>query len=250
VAIKLYVVHGSHPCAAVARALDLKGLEYEVVELLPPLHAPIQRVRFGTRTVPSVRLESGEKVSGSRAIMARLEELAPEPPLYPADDAARAAVRRADEWGDQVWQPTARRLLWWALTQAPDAMPSYQHGSRLPRVPPAAVRALAPAVTRIERRLNAVDEGAVRADLRTLPLHLDRIDGWIGDGVLGGEPVNAADLQIASTSRLMLTIADVRRFFAGRPAEAHARSLFAEWAGSAPPGAFPAAWTGEPQAAA
>jgi len=242
VAIKLYIVHGSHPCAAVARALELKGLQYDVVELPPPLHAAIQRVRFGSRTVPSIRLESGEKLSGSRAIMERLEALAPEPPLYPTDAAARTAVRRADEWGDQVWQPTARRLIWWALTQAPDAMPSYQAGSRLPRVPPAAVRAMAPAVTRIERGLNGVDEGAVRADLRTLPRHLDRIDGWIEGGILGGEPVNAADLQIASTSRLMLTIADLRPLFAGRSAEAHARALFGEWAGSTPPGAISPAW--------
>lgn len=53
--ITLYVVHGSHPCAAVARALDMKRLRYRVVELPPPLHIPVQRARFGTRTVPSVR---------------------------------------------------------------------------------------------------------------------------------------------------------------------------------------------------
>jgi hypothetical protein len=60
--------------------------------------------------------------------------------------------------------------------------------------------------------------------------------------VLGGETVNAADLQIAPTSRLMLTIGDVRPFFAGRPAEAHAMGLFGEWAGSTPAGVFPAEW--------
>src|SRR5437763_3919368 len=27
-AAKLYVVHGSHPCEAVARAMDLKGIDY------------------------------------------------------------------------------------------------------------------------------------------------------------------------------------------------------------------------------
>ena len=36
---KLYVVHGSHPCATVQRALDMKAVPYKVVELLPPLHA-------------------------------------------------------------------------------------------------------------------------------------------------------------------------------------------------------------------
>ena len=83
---KLYVVHGSHPCATVQRALDMKAVPYEVVELLPPMHAALQRVRFGSRTVPGLTLESGEKLSGSRMIVRRLEELAPEPPLFPTDD--------------------------------------------------------------------------------------------------------------------------------------------------------------------
>src|SRR3954465_2846475 len=46
-AIDLYVGHGSHPCAAVERALELKGVDFRVVELPPPLHALLQQVRFG-----------------------------------------------------------------------------------------------------------------------------------------------------------------------------------------------------------
>ena len=239
---KLYVVHGSHPCATVQRALDMKAVPYKVVELLPPMHAALQRMRFGARTVPGLMLESGEKISGSRAIMRRLEELAPEPSLYPADPEALVEVERAEAWGDEVWQPMARRLLWTTFAKAPGAMVSYQDGSRLPRLPAPAVRALAPFVVPVERRLNGAREDAVRADLLSMPGHLDRIDGWIADGVLGGETVNAADLQIATTSRLMLTIGDVRPLFAGRPAEAHAMGLFGEWPGSTPAGVFPAEW--------
>jgi glutathione S-transferase len=238
---KLYVVYGSHPCATVQRALEMKSVPYRVVELPPPMHAALQRLRFGARTVPGLLLESGEKLSGSRAILRRLEELAPEPSLLPSDPDERAAVERAEEWGDQVWQPMARRLLWWTFTLHPRAMTSYQEGARFP-LPAPAVRALAPLATAIERRLNGAQEGAVRADLRSLPGHLDRIDGWLGDGVLGGETVNAADLQIAPTSRLMLTMGDVRPSFAGRPAEAHAMGLFGEWAGETPAGVFPAQW--------
>ena len=238
---KLYVVHGSHPCATVQRALDMKAVPYKVVELLPPMHAALQRMRFGARTVPGLMLDSGEKISGSRAIMRRLEELAPEPSLFPADPDALAEVHRAEEWGDEVWQPMARRLLWRTFTMHPRAMTSYQEGSRYP-MPAVAVRLMAPAVNAVERRLNAAEEGAVRADLLALPGHLDRIDAWLADGVLGGETVNAADLQIATTSRLMLTIGDVRPFFAGGPAEAHAMGLFGEWAGSTPAGVFPAEW--------
>ena len=74
--LRLYVVHGSHPCAAVEKAMSIKGLSYAVTEWPPPLHAPIQVALFGARTVPALKLD-GEKVSGSRAIMRRLEQLAP-----------------------------------------------------------------------------------------------------------------------------------------------------------------------------
>jgi glutathione S-transferase len=241
VAIDLYVVHGSHPCAAVERALELKRLDFRVVELPPPLHAPLQRIRFGERTVPAIKFESGEKVSGSRAILQRLEELAPEPALWPPDGEARALVERAEEWGDEVYQPIARRLLWGALHRCPGALPSYSDGSRI-RLPKPVIRAAARGIIRAEVALNHADEGSVRADLRYLPHHLDRIDRWIREGVIGGAQPNAADLQIATSSRLLLTIGDVVPFFAGRPAEAHARDLFEAQAGSVPRGVLPAAW--------
>ena len=219
VAIDLYVVHGSHPCAAVERALEMKGLPFRRIELPPPLHAPLQFARFGTRTVPAMRLEDGEKVAGSRAILRRLDDIAPAPPLWPSDAEARALVERAEEWGDEVYQPIARRLLWGALRRCPEALVSYSEGSGI--------------------RLPAV---AVRADLRNLPRHLDRVDRWLGEGVIGGPAPNAADLQIAATSRLLLTIGDVTPFFGGRPAEAHAHRLFPAHAGSTPRGVFPGAW--------
>ena len=240
-AIELYVVHGSHPCAAVERALELKGLAFRRVELPPPLHAPLQQLRFGARTVPAMRLD-GEKVSGSRAIMRRLEELRPQPSLWPAGAEARALVERAEEWGDETYQPLARRLLWGALRRAPDALVTYSRGSRI-RLPAAVVRAAAAAIVRAEVALNRASEGSVRADLRNLPRHLDRIDGWIADGVLGGAArPNAADLQVATTTRLLLTIGDVAPFLAGRPAEAHSRALFAAQPGSIPRGLFPPDW--------
>src|SRR3954452_22586169 len=92
VAIDLYVVHGSHPCDAVRRALELKRLPFRVIQLPPPLHAPIQRVLFGARTVPAMRLPDGQKFQGSMPILRRLEELAPDPPLFPSDGEARALV--------------------------------------------------------------------------------------------------------------------------------------------------------------
>src|SRR3954454_5542791 len=79
--LKLYVIPGSHPCATVEAALDLKGLPYERVDLLPGLSALLQLARFGRRTVPGLSVD-GYKVSGSRLIMRTLDGLQAEPRLY------------------------------------------------------------------------------------------------------------------------------------------------------------------------
>jgi glutathione S-transferase len=232
----LYVIHGSHPCSAVERAFALKGIPYRRVELPPPLHALHQRIRFGARTVPALRTDRGERISGSSAIMRRLEQWAPEPPLWPAEPVRRAAVEAAETWGDATYQPVARRMLWTAFGRAPRAMASYQEGSRLPTLPGPVLVTLAPLAVGIQRRLNDVSDERLRADLAELPAQLDRIDGWLAEGVLGGEAPNAADLQIASTSRLLMTIEDLEPLFAGRPAGGHALAQFPTGPGRVPRG--------------
>lgn len=236
--LRLYIVHGSHPCAAVEKAMAIKGLSYDVTEWPPPMHAPMQLALFGARTVPGLRID-GEKVSGSRAIMRRLDQIAPEPPLLPADAQARARVEQAEEWGDVVFQPIARELIWVGFRRSPQAMVSYSEHSRLP-LPAPAIRAIAPAIAFMGARLNRTDAGVARSDLNALPGQLDKIDAWIADGTIGDvQHPNAADLQLASTVRLMMTLADVRPLIDGRPCAELAMALFPDIDGQMPAGSLP-----------
>jgi glutathione S-transferase len=238
VRLKLYVVHGSHPCAAVEKALSLKGLAYDVWEWPPPLQAPMQRLIFGARTVPALKIDA-EKVSGSRAIMRRIEQLAPEPPLFPADPASRQRVEEAERWGDEVFQPVARELIWAAFKHSPGAMVSYGEHSRLP-LPDSVVRLSARMIAGLAARLNRTNDDVARSDLEALPAQLDKIDGWIADGTIG-DPArpNAADLQIASTVSLILTLGDARPMVEGRPSAELARCLFPDTDGDMPAGSIP-----------
>src|SRR3982751_6607603 len=96
--LKLYSVPASHPAAAVEAALKLKGIEYKRVDL-PNLSQRLWvRVVAKGGTVPAIKLD-GQAISGSRTIMRKLDELQPEPPLFPAEK--RAAVEAAEEWGDE-----------------------------------------------------------------------------------------------------------------------------------------------------
>jgi glutathione S-transferase len=234
-AAKLWVVHNSHPCATVERALQLKGVGYALVELPPPLHAAVQRVVFGARTVPAIRFDDGEKVQGSRAILRRLEERVPDPPLY-----GGAGVDEAERWGDEVLQPLVRRVLWPALAAKPEGIVALQQGGRLPPLPAPVVRALAPGIARVEFRLNGVRPGSLERDLAALPGHLDRIDAWVADGFLGGERANAADLQIGASLWLLHVIEDLRPLLDGRPGMEMARRWFPRDPGTVPAGALPA----------
>ncbi len=236
----LYAFPASHPCAVVERALQLKGVPYRRVDMLPG-YSVLQRARFGAATVPGVEFADGGRVVGSRPILRALEERAPEPPLLPPEGELRARVERAEEWGDQVLQALARRLVWAALRRSPGSLPSYSEGARL-AIPRLLARASAPLTARWGQTRNKASDTTVRADLLALPAHLDRIDGWIADGTLGGERANAGDLQIGASLALLLTLQDLRPLLERRAAAELARRWFAGYPGATPAGTLPAEW--------
>jgi glutathione S-transferase len=241
---KLYVLPGSHPCAAVEAALHLKGIAFERVDLLPLSQLLVGPLRFGGRTVPGMRI-GGERLVGSIAIMRRLDELTPEPPLLPpAGESARAGVLEAERWGEQVLQSVPRRIIDAAFLRRPDTMESYAGDAKLP-LPRALLRPALPLTAKLMALKNEARDETARADLAELPRQLERIDGWIADGLLGGERANAADLQIGSTIRLLMSIGDVRPLIDGRPAAALAR-YFPPLAGAVPAGVLPREWLPAP----
>ena len=123
----------------------------------------------------------------------------------------------------------------------PRAMDGYQDGSRCPLPGARGPRAGPARSPRSSAASTAPRRAPSAPTCARCPATSTASTAGCADGVLGGETPNAADLQIAPTSRLMLTIGDVRPFFAGRPAEAHAMGLFAEWAGRDAAGRVPGA---------
>ncbi len=244
---RLYALPGSHPCAAVEAALALKSIAHERVDLLPIAPVVLGPLLYGGTTVPGMRID-GERVVGSRAIMRRLDELVPEPPLLPAPgDPAYARVLEAERWGDEILQSVPRRLIDAAFLRRPSAMESYAASARLP-LPRPLLRPAMPLTARLMALKNRARDESVRTDLAALPRQLERIDGWIAEGLLGGERPNAADLQIGSTIRLLMSIGDVRPLIAGRTAASLTR-YFPPMVGEVEPGVLPAGWLASPAGA-
>jgi glutathione S-transferase len=238
---KLYALPASHPCAAVEAALKFKQLDYERVELLPLSQLLIGPLRYGGTTVPGMRL-NGERLVGSRAIMRRLDALVPEPPLLPAvGSPAHARVLEAERWGEEVLQSVPRRIIDVAFVRRPAAMLSYARDAKLP-LPEGLMRPALPLTARLLALQSGAREQVAREDVAALPGMLDRVDGWIEEGLLGGELPNAADLQIGSTIRLLASIADLRALIDWRPA-ARLERYFPAMVGEIPAGTLPSEWT-------
>jgi glutathione S-transferase len=231
----LHALPPSHPCMTAEAALKLKNLPYERVDL-PMTGGHPQRMQEiygdGNSTVPGL-LVDGQPVHGSRAILARLEEIEPEPALYPSED-----VREAERWGDEELQDLGRRLPWGALHFRPELLAALGGGEPLDgRGTDYAIRFVHAAWG-----YHRITAERLADDLAGLPAKLDHIESLARDGVIGGELPNAADLQIGATIRVLLPIADLEALLAGTAAESIALRHFSAGQGGLPPGTYPAGW--------
>ena len=233
----LHVINGSHPCAAVLRSLELKGIDVKIVEYMPPFHAPLLQLRFGYRRVPILVLIGGEVVRGSRQIMQRLEAIQPYPQLYPREQIA--AIEAAERWGEDELQTAVRRLLWVAIRGNPRALATFQAGSRLPSTPTLVVGAVAPVILAGEYRLNGITSAKVRRHLAELPEHFERLDAFHADGAFGTTTPTGADLQIGSSLQLLRAIEDLRPLVDSHPLAREIARWLPTSPGSVPAGALP-----------
>jgi glutathione S-transferase len=238
----IFGVPGSHPTFAAELMLRRKGIDYRRVDLVAVVHRGVLRVLgFTGITVPALRLD-GKRVQGTRAIAVALDELRPEPPLFPRDPAARQAASEAEAWGDEVYQPVPRRLVWNALRRDRSTMSSYLKGAKL-GVPVPVAALMGGPVIRAAVRANHADDEHVRADLAGLPGLLDHVDELLRAGTIGGAEPNVADFQIATSTALLASLGDVAPLLAGRPALEHAQRVAAGYPGHTPK-VFPEAWLG------
>jgi glutathione S-transferase len=231
----LHALPPSHPCMTVEAAIRLKGLPYERIDLsMNGEHPARMQEIYGEEnsTVPGL-LVDGEPVHGSRAILARLEEIEPEPVLYPSEE-----VREAERWGDEELQDLGRRLPWGALHFRPELLAAIGGGEPLDG--PGTDYAIR--FIRAAWGYHRITAERLASDLSGLPAKLEHIDSLTRSGVIGTETPNAADLQIGATIHVLLAVGDLSPLLADTAAERIALRSFPDQRGGLPPGAYPAGW--------
>jgi glutathione S-transferase len=222
---KLYWFPISHPSHAVRTMLELKGIDYRLVHVLPGnqrFHLRLAGFRGGT--VPALKLD-GRRIQGTTNIARELEAIRPEPPLYPSDPGLRRAVEDAERWGDLELQMVPRRILRWALTKDAGLRRWLAEQDGQMPLPGVASRVTGPVSLYYARAVRA-DEDQARQDVAELPGTLDRVDELFEQKVLTRDPPNAATLQVLCSVRSLLGFSDFAPQIEGRAFAPLARELF------------------------
>jgi glutathione S-transferase len=236
---KLYVIPGSHACRSAMLMLEHKQVPYERVDVVTLTHPVMARlhgfdaggetrvagkkrtfgIRLGDRlgTVPGLAA-NGRRVSTNRNIARFLDERHPDPPLFPADPERRRTVEQVERWANETLQMAARRVVGPAAARDPAEFSRSTGDGRMGHLlyrREIARRLIIPWIAGAVFNAGSSADSEVLAELPTM---LDRVDGWIAEGILGGEELNAADFMVAPSLALMLYRRDVMPLFEGRPA--------------------------------
>ena len=177
-------------------ALDYKRVAHVRRAVDAGFHRKVARRLTGGDTFP-ILVVGGEAIGDSTRIIAALERLRPDPPLYPRDPRARRRALELEDFFDEELGPHARLLVLHHLLGDPDAMLD----AFAPDAPRARRLVARATFRRIERRVRAdfgIDELAVehafqklRAAGRRFQAEL-RPSGYLGDGF------GVADLTLAA----------------------------------------------------
>jgi glutathione S-transferase len=249
VSATLFFMPGSASSMIARLMLDHKGIAYKEIALGNPAHRQlVTALGFPGFKVPSVSTD-GRRLHGTLAIAKGLEEIQPEPPLFPEPPDLRALVEDIQRWVERTVEPIPARLAAALrvngnaahdLTEvqlrarraaegaARDDADDGSDGNVLTRVQGAIVSFYAPPLGWLRDRVIGGGDILTRT-VGELSGALDRIDSLIGDGVLGGKQPNAADFHVAPRVRSLMGSVEVRRFMAGRPAVRHALSICPRW---------------------
>jgi glutathione S-transferase len=168
-------------------------------------------------TVPALAAES-ERISTNYRIARFLDDRHPDPPLFPADPERRAAVEDAERWSNDVLQMEARRIAFAGVNKDPAGFSRETGHGRLGPLLYRQELTRRLVIPMIGRMIFASGHASDADLLANLSGMLDQIDAWIGQGVLGGPELSAADFMVAPSLALILYRPDVRPMFEGRPA--------------------------------
>jgi glutathione S-transferase len=199
VAVVLWHIEVSHYNEKVRWALDYKGVPHERRVPIPGLHGltAMAITRSSHRRLPVLEID-GRRIGDSTAIIAALEEYAPEPPLYPAAGDERERALALEDWFDENLAPELRRFVWHHTLPDTDLVARTLFNPPNPareRV----LRASAALARFATRRDYAITHASAARGRQRVAAAMDRLESELGDSeYLVGDRFTVADLTAAA----------------------------------------------------
>ena len=175
----------------VARAMDLKGLRFELV----PPRSPTDFKKWNPTTAKMPVLEiDGERHFDSTRILRKLDALVPEPALFSGDAATAARQRFLEDWADES-------LYWYVMGLRWNPVNAAATAAQVAATLPAFIRPIARVLLPRQIGGQAAAQGLQRLPLamllEELEHRLDELVLWLNDDsfFFAGQ-VSAADLAL------------------------------------------------------
>ncbi|MBA2630201.1 MAG: glutathione S-transferase family protein [Thermoleophilaceae bacterium] len=243
----LWHIELSHYNEKARWALDYKGLRYERRVPMPGLHGvrALIETRGAQRRLPVLEID-GRAVGDSTAIIAALEEYAPDPPLYPAHPADRARALQLEDYFDEQLGPEVRRFVWHHTLADTDAV-SRALFTAPNRGRERMLRATAPVAGFFVRRDYGADDDGARRAREAVVASMDRLESELQpSGYLVGDSFTVADLTAAALftpalhppgrpfmpSAVVPAVQELREELAARPGGEWVTRMYAEHRGA------------------
>ena len=194
---RLWHFRVSHYNEKVRWALDHKHWPHLRQALIPGFHIPVARWLSGQHQLPVLEID-GRVLAGSNHILAEIERLRPDPPLYPAHPEQHQRALAVQSYFDEKVAPDLRRLFWATYINRPAdcarmATDGSSAGMRI------VWRGLFPLMRPLFRRNMGMSAAMLNAAKERLNSYFDRLEGEIGpSGYLVGERFGVADLAASS----------------------------------------------------
>jgi glutathione S-transferase len=196
----LWQIDVSHYSEKARWALAWKGVKHRRHSPVPGAHMPVALwlTRGRGYTFPILTID-GRTIADSTEIVAVLERLYPEPPLYPADPEERRRALELEDFFDEELGPQIRQLAWYELGRDREtfqALMAEAAPGPMAKLPGASA-VYGRVFTRLRFRAGSAAD-AERGRVKILAA-LDRLEVELGDGeYLVGDRFSVADLTAAS----------------------------------------------------
>jgi glutathione S-transferase len=195
--LTLYQFPISHYCEKARWALDYKGLDHKIINLLPGQHIKIIKAIAPDSEVPVLQQDQ-EIIQGSGNIISWLDQRYPATPLTPIDAQSKQQALEWEHYANENIGPHIRLYFYHYLLEQPElTVPMLAQGQ--PFHKRFLFRVIYPKVRSIMRQHMNINERTARISLKILERAINKLHAhYAHHGFLVGDQFSRADLAAAS----------------------------------------------------